>query len=395
MLQTPIEDVKGGMVLGKSIYNAGGDLLLAAGFRLHEKYIHRLKILGYSALWIQEEGTENVIPESIINEQMALQTNKAMRESVEVIQGALKVRGQTKAEIDHALKDTDRFKTIIMAEKVKALIDDIVDGLVGQQDVLININSIRGKDDYLYQHNLDVTVTSVLLANRLKLNKFDIAEMALGAILHDLGMVVIPDEIQKKGKRLSFQEFTILKEHTTYGYTILKENPRISPVSAHIAYQHHERQDGGGFPRGLKGENELPSQKRLSQPQGTMHRYAEIVAVANAYDNLIAPRNAADAKSPDEALRIIIRSAGTQLNKHVVDALITITPAFPVGAFISIVDGPKELLGFKGVVARNNSASLDRPETIIFYNKSNRRINPIAIDLEKYPGVKIQFILRN
>ena len=395
MLQVSIEEVQAGMALGKSIYNASGDLLLAAGFRLQEKYIHRLKILGYAALWIQEEGTENVIPEALINEQLALQTNKAMRESTQIIQAAAKIRGETHEEIEKAVKDKDRFKNIIMVDKVKALVGDIVDNLLSQQDILININSIRGKDDYLFQHNLDVTITSILLANRLKMNRFDIAEMAMGSIMHDLGMVVVPDNIQKKGSRLTFQEFTLLKEHTTYGYTILKENPRISAVSAHIAYQHHERQDGGGYPRGLKGENELPSQKRLSQAQGTMHRYAEIVAVANAYDTLVAPPNREDAKAPDEALRILIRSAGTQLNKHVVDALATITPAFPTGAFVAIIEGPKELLGFKAVVSKINPANLERPEIIVLYNRSNRRVKPFVMDLAYFEGVKIQFILRN
>jgi HD-GYP domain-containing protein (c-di-GMP phosphodiesterase class II) len=205
MLQISIENVLPGMVLGKSIYNASGDLLLAAGFRLQEKYVHRLKILGYATLWIQEEGTENVIPETLINEQLALQTNKALRESAQIVQGAARIRGETREEIEKSVKDKDRFKNIIMVEKVKSMVNDIVDSLLTQQDVLININSIRGKDDYLYQHNLDVTITSILLANRLKLNKFEIAEMAMGAIMHDLGMVVVPDTIQKKGSRLTFQ----------------------------------------------------------------------------------------------------------------------------------------------------------------------------------------------
>lgn len=395
MLQLGIESVKPGMVLGKSIYSATGDLLLAAGFRLEEKYLSRLKLLGYSGLYIQEEGTENIIPEALINEQLALQTNKALRESASVVQNALKTKTETKEELDRLMADTDRFKNIIMVEKMKSMVEDIITSLLGQQDVLININSIRSRDSYLFQHNLDVAIMSVMLANRLKLPRAEVGEIAMGAIMHDLGMVVIPEEIRLKGKRLTYQEFTILKEHSTYGYSILKENPRISPVSAHIAYQHHERQDGGGYPRGLKGDNSLPSQKRLGNPSGSIHRFAEIVAVADAYDNLVAPHNQDEAKTPDEALRILIRSAGTQLNKHVVDTLITLTPAFPVGSFISIVEGPKELLGFKGVVSRVNNSSLERPEILIIMNKEGTRIKPFMIDLLRFDAVKVQFVLKN
>jgi len=395
VLQLPIEQIRPGMVLGKSIYGSTGDLLLAAGYRLEAQYIHRLKFLGYSSLYIQEEGTEQVIPEAIINEQLALQTNKALRDSSAIITAAIKMRGDTKEEIEKTIKEPSRFKNIILVDRMKSVINDILDNLLGQQDVLININSMRSRDNYLHQHNLDVAVMSIMLANRLQLSRSDIAEIAMGAIMHDLGMVVIPQAIRKKGRRLNFQEFTLLNEHTTYGYAILKENPRISPISAHIAFQHHERQDGGGYPRGLKGENELPSQKRLNPTSGTIHRFAEIVAVADAYDTLVAPNNPGDARSPDEALKILIRSAGTQLNKHVVDALLAMTPSYPVGALIAITEGPKELLGFKGVVSRNNKSNLERPEVIIVYNKSNRRIKPFLLDLAYFEGVKIQILIRN
>ncbi len=395
MIQAYIENVKPGQVLGRSLYSAGGDLLLAAGYLLDPKLIQRLRGLGYSAVWIQEEGTEQVIPEELINEQLALQTNKALRESAEIVKQVAQIKGETKEEIDRVIKDTDRFKNIIVVEKIKNVIDDILNNLLSQQDIMINVNSIRGKDDYLYQHNLDVTLMSVILANRLNLTRAEVMELAVGAILHDFGMVLIPDAIQKKGKRLTFQEFVILKEHTTYGYNILRENPRISPVSVHVAYQHHERQDGGGFPRGLKGNNELPSIKKLNLQPGCMHRYAEIVAVADAYDTLISPINHMDAKSPDEALRILIRGAGTQLNKFVVDALVTMTPSFPVGAFVSIIAGPKTLLGAKGVVVKNNPANLERPDILVLFNKDNRRVHPFTINTAAEQSIKIQFIMRN
>ncbi|OGS37571.1 MAG: hypothetical protein A2293_00180 [Elusimicrobia bacterium RIFOXYB2_FULL_49_7] len=395
MLKISLEECKNGMVLGKSLYNASGDLLLAAGYRLQDKYLQRLKILGYSNIWIQEEGTENIIPEELINEQLALQTNKAVRETAEMIKAVAQIKGETKEEIDKSLKEGDRFKDIIVVEKIKSVVNDVIDSLLGQPDVLINMNSIRHKDNFLYQHHLDVTIMSILLANRLKLSRFEVAEIALGSILHDIGLVVVPDAIANKGNRLTFQEFTILKEHTSYGYNILKENPRLSPVSTHIAYQHHERQDGAGYPRGLKGENELPSKKRLNQPMGTMHRYAEIVSVADTYDTLVSPRNRAEIKAPDEAIRILIRGASTHLNKHVVDALITLTPSFPVGALVAVIEGPKELLGNKGVVSKNNRANLSRPEVLILYDKDNNRIKPFLLNLANEESCKIQFIMRH
>jgi hypothetical protein len=144
----------------------------------------------------------------------------------------------------------------------------------------------------------------------------------------------------------------------------------------------------------LKGNNDLPTQKKLGQPKGTIHRYAEIVAAANTYDNLVSPPLAAEAKAPDEALKMLLRAAGTQLNRSVVDALATITPAFPVGAFVSVVAGPKELLGARGVVSRVNPRDLERPEILLLYNKNHQRLKPQTIDTALSLDVKIQFIMR-
>jgi hypothetical protein len=96
MIQVPIIDVKSGMVLGKSIYSANGDLLLAAGYNLDQPVITRLKLLGYSGIWIQHEGTEHIIPPQVLNDQVMLQTNLALRQSAEVIKSVVQTRVRTR-----------------------------------------------------------------------------------------------------------------------------------------------------------------------------------------------------------------------------------------------------------------------------------------------------------
>ena len=77
---------------------------------------------------------------------------------------------------------------------------------------------------------------------------YDLEKLAFGCMLMDVGMVVLPEELLTKESRLTFQEYLAIKEHCTYGYTILRENKGIPLTSAHIAFQHHERQDGAGYP---------------------------------------------------------------------------------------------------------------------------------------------------
>lgn len=257
---------------------------------------------------------------------------------------------------------------------------------------MVNLSSLRTKGGYLYQHSLDVAITAIILANKFHFNRFEIEELALGCMLMDMGMVVIPDEISNKPNRLTFQEFTILKEHTTYGYFILRENHEIPLTSAHIAYQHHERQDSAGYPRKLKGGNLVPV--RRPHKKGTIHRYAEIAAVVDTYIALISPRPHTVPKSPKQAMRTLITAAGSQLNRTIVDTLITLIPVYPVGTRVEIVaDNKYNMLGYTGIVSRYRHDAPDKPTVMIMFNRNNEKIKPILVNLLEEPGIEIQFVV--
>lgn len=386
-------DVKPGMVLGKSIYSANGDLLLAAGYNLDPAVITRLKTLGYGGLWIQHEGTEHVIPPQLLNDQIQLQTNLALRQSTDVIKNVVQTRVRTRENMVSLMRDKGRFHNVLLAPAIHKAVKDIVESLLGNPDILINANTIRGFDDYLYQHQLETTIIALALAKKIGYGRKELEILATGSLLHDLGMSLIPPDIVHKSGRLTFDEFSLLKEHTSLGYAILKENPRLSIVSAHIAFQHHERQDGGGYPRGLKGENQI-SGKSLAHERGRIHRYAEIVAVANTYENLIAPRGQPHlAKSPPEALKTMILAAGTQLNRALVNLFLSITPAFPVGSYIVVGGESKEYLGHRGIVSRINSFNLTRPQILLLFNREGKRIHPVSVDLAERLDLEIQFLM--
>jgi HD-GYP domain-containing protein (c-di-GMP phosphodiesterase class II) len=265
---------------------------------------------------------------------------------------------------------------------------------MNKEAAMVNLSSLRTKGGYLFQHAFDVTVTATILANKLHFNRYDLEELAMGCMLMDLGMVVIPDELVNKASRLSFQEFTILKEHTTYGYSILRENPDIPLIAAHVAYQHHERQDGAGYPRNMNGKNDVPI-KRLSNERGIIHRYAELAAVADTYVALISPRpHQAVPKSPEQAIRTLITAAGSQLNRTIVDALITLIPVYPVGTRIVIVKDEKyNMTGYTGIVARYRQEAADKPAIMVMFNRNKEKVKPILLDLMEEPGIKIQFVV--
>jgi HD-GYP domain-containing protein (c-di-GMP phosphodiesterase class II) len=394
MIQVTSEEIKMGMVLAKSVYRENGELLLASGYTINEKVVPKLKSLSIPYFWIQEKGTETIIPDELISDQISLQSQASIRENVDILKNMVDIQDSTMESVNESMKDTKKFKNIIVAEKIKKSVSSIIDTLMSRESALVNLHSIRSKAGYLYQHALDVTIVAIILANKFHFNRFEIEELSLGCMLMDMGMVVIPDEVANKSSRLTFQEFTILKEHTTYGFTILKENSDVPLISSHIAYQHHERQDGAGYPRKLYGNNQVPI-KRPTHDKGAINRYAEIAAVADTYVALTSPRpHNMVPKTPEQAIRALITAAGSQLNHTVVDTLITLIPVFPVGTRIIIVKDEKyKMTGYTGIVARYRHETPDKPTIMVMFNQKKEKTKPMLIDLTEEPGIKIQFVV--
>ncbi|MBE1444889.1 HD-GYP domain-containing protein [Paenibacillus sp. OAS669] len=111
---------------------------------------------------------------------------------------------------------------------------------------------VKAKDDYTYQHNIGVGVLSTLIGRWMNLSEPELANLSLAATLHDIGKVKIPDEILNKPGKLTDDEYELVKKHTIFGYEMLRDTRGISHRIALVALQHHEREDGRGYPFGLQ-----------------------------------------------------------------------------------------------------------------------------------------------
>jgi HD-GYP domain-containing protein (c-di-GMP phosphodiesterase class II) len=393
MIKLTLEEIRPGMRLARSIVSESGELLLSAGNVVNERVIGKMKAIEISAVWIAEEGTEIAIPEETVSEQLSLQSQFVVKENSDILRQVAQIKTATQANIKAVLADASRFKNIIAVEEIKKVIKHIMEELLGKEPVAVNLNSIRTKSGYNYQHALDVTITAIILANKLKYSQREIEELALGCLLMDLGMVLFPESLLAKRGQWTEAELNLYHEHPALGYAILRQNDRIGITTAHVAYQHHERQDGKGYPRGLRGDNHIPI-KTLSPKKGMIHRYAEIAAVADAYISLLNPRPGTEApQAPDEAMRLIIKGAGTHLNRAVVDAFITIVPAYPVGSRVVIVEDKKyrKYTGYSGVVARTGLLNPEKPVLLIIFDREKKKIKPWTLDMAEEEGFKIQF----
>jgi HD-GYP domain-containing protein (c-di-GMP phosphodiesterase class II) len=393
MIKLTLEEIKPGMRLARSIVSESGELLLSAGNVINERVIAKMKEIELNAAWIAEEGTELAIPEETVNEQLSLQSQFVVKENSDILRKVAQIKTATQANINAVLADASRFKNIIAVEEIKKVIKSIMEELLCKEPVAVNLSSIRTKSGYNYQHALDVAITAIILANKLKYSQREIEELALGCLLMDLGMVVFPESMLNKQGQWTEQEQNLFREHPALGYAILRQNDRIGITTAHVAYQHHERQDGKGYPRGLRGDNQIPI-KTLSPKKGMIHRYAEIAAVADTYISLLSPRPGTNPpQAPDEAMRMVIKGAGTHLNRAVVDAFIAIVPAYPVGSRVVIVEDKKyrKYTGYSGVVARTGLLNPEKPVLLIIFDREKKKIKPWTLDMAEEEGFKIQF----
>jgi HD-GYP domain-containing protein (c-di-GMP phosphodiesterase class II) len=168
-------------------------------------------------------------------------------------------------------------------------------------------NALNLKEVEVEKHSHHVTELTLQIAQKMNLDEETMAHIKRGAFLHDIGKIGIPDSILLKPGRLTEKEWEIMKMHPVYAYNMLDPIDYLKPA-LEIPYCHHERWDGNGYPRGLKGE-EIP----LS---------ARIFAVVDVYDALTSDRPYRKAWSKESAIKHIKNESGKQFDPHIVDLFV-------------------------------------------------------------------------
>jgi HD-GYP domain-containing protein (c-di-GMP phosphodiesterase class II) len=247
------------------------------------------------------------------------------------------------------------------------------------QDILSGLNSIKSFDNYTYEHSIDTAILALIIGKRLLLSREKLRQIAIGEFLHDIGKIFLDEKIINKPGKLTPDEYEMVKLHTTYGYELLKDIKDIDAASAHITYQHHERQDGKGYPRGLTGSNKLDSGVITYSSDEKMIMIAEIAAIADFYDACISDRPYRKGLPPDSVYQLIEEGAGTQFNRELVECFLGVMPKYPVGSEVRIKSGIYK--DFTGVVMFLNIHSLSRPKVKMLCDAKKNKIKPFELDL--------------
>ncbi|SFJ41205.1 HD-GYP domain, c-di-GMP phosphodiesterase class II (or its inactivated variant) [Halobacillus dabanensis] len=315
-----------GSVLAKTIYNENGQALLHQGVSFTEKVINRLKAYDITYVYIEDGRTEDVIAHSPISEQMRMKAIKSIK--------------QTFSAANHSFT-TKSYMLERSGTEMRGVVRSLMEELRNHKEVVSLLSDVFTFDDYIFTHSLNVTMYALALGKELRLSTVQLEELGLGSILHDVGKISVPREILQKRGKLTEEEFEWIKIHSEAGFEMLRQSPNIPLLAAHCAYQHHERLDGSGYPRGIYGQD--------------IHLFGKILAIADVFDAVTSNRVYREAMLPHEGLEILYSGAGTLFDKDMVEAFRRCIAVYPNGLSVRLGDGRK------GIVVKQHPHLCDRP----------------------------------
>lgn len=340
--------------LSRPVYHDNGNILIQAGIPLSRRIINRLMKLGIGYVYIDDEITSDIEVKNVVSDETRI-------EAIQTIKSEF-------SDIANNYVMDKSINTIHLSKSFTKVVHKILADIKTSDDVISILSDVFCYDSYIFTHSLNVTIYTIGLATEMKFTEKELFEIGLGAILHDVGKVTVPKDILEKNGRLTADEFEFIKEHSRAGFDLLRNTPNISLITAHCAFQHHERLNGSGYPQGIKGDQ--------------IHRYAKILAVADVFDACTSNRVYRKAMLPHEALEILYAGAGTLFDKEIVELFSRTVAIYPTGITVYLNDGRK------AVVSKQNKFFSMRPIVRVFEH-AGARVDPYEVDLLKDRHVAI------
>jgi len=343
-----LERARAGFCIARTIQSLDGRVLLSAGSVLTEETIEQLKRYNITEIYIEDEISRDIAVPEVVKEEIVL---------------------DVKAKIKNIMT-TPTMKISIDGKKVMEMVEQLLENILKSDYIIANLSDIRSIDDYTYSHSVNVCILSLITGIRMGIKGESLKELGVGALLHDIGKVMIDEKILQKPTNLTINEFDEVKKHTIYGYEILRNSSDVSSTAHIIALSHHERKDGSGYPYGLKNnDNPVP---------------ARIVAIADVYDALTTDRIYRKKMMPHEVVDYMCSLSNKHFDKAALDAFISNIANYPVGTAVKLNSGEK------GLVARYNKDFPNRPVVRVVIDENGKMlIKPKEIDLIRKPEYRI------
>ena len=298
------------MVVADDVYTTDDKLVIPEGTVLTEEIIKSLKEYGIFAIRIKVDEEDGSIP---------LEDDSEEEETKEIVETPKRRTQEEQQNYLRQIKESKEFeefhsafidsvdnlkslfnKVVMHNEEIdsKAILEDVenvVDKGRNGIHILDMLQCMRGYDDVTYVHSVNVAMLSNIIGRTVypDISKEELDILTLSGLLHDIGKMMVPDNIIQKNGRLTLPEYNVVKTHVLFGNNILKGLKNLDPRVAEVAMRHHERCDGTGYPGGYRREQIEP--------------FARIVAIADTYDAMTSDRVYRAALCPFDVIHMFER----------------------------------------------------------------------------------------
>ena len=272
-----------------------------------------------------------------------------------------------------AVWDTAQSDGIPDPKAARALVDSLAQAVSANRTALIALTALKNYDNYTFTHMVNVSVLTMSQARALGIDGAPLRELGLAALMHDIGKVRTPTEVLNKPGKLTDDEFVIMRMHVVDGAEILRRTPEMPAIAPVIAFEHHLRIDGTGYPFGVQ--------------RGMLNIGTQLCGIADVYDAMRSQRAYQQAFPSDRILEVLRRNDGHQFDQNLVRRFTQLLGIYPPGNLVRLDDGAM------AVVMAVHAPDPYKPRVKVIVKSSGERLEtPFEINLfearPEMPGPK-------
>jgi len=240
------------------------------------------------------------------------------------------------------------------ADAARGMVDTLAEAVAQNRTALLALTALKNYDNYTFTHMVNVSILTMGQARGVGIDGSLLREFGMAGVMHDIGKVKTPNEILNKPGKLTDTEYDILKRHTVDGAQILRKTPEITTLAPIVAFEHHLRADGTGYPSAQRPELNLAT---------------SLAGIADVYDAMRSQRVYQPAFPTDRILAVLQKNDGTQFDKNLVRRFVQLVGIYPAGNLVRLYSG--EL----AVVLEVHAPDPYRPRVRIVIDKEGRTLD--------------------
>lgn len=299
---------KSGDIAADDIFNSQGIILVVKNTVINEFIKEKLYHFGIKKIPVYDQQENTVSNELDSNSYFMKQDYTSIIKAVKYILQKL-----TNSTLEYY--------------EIDLITDNMLQYINDASSIMECLSNVKNKDEYTYQHSVNVAFYSMLTARWLQLPEYMIRDIIQAALLHDLGKIKIPLEILNKPGKLTEEEFAIIKKHPQMGYDLVKNRPEVHQNIVDAILQHHERIDGSGYPNGLKDRQ--------------IGLYGKIIAVCDVFDAMTQNRVYKNRVTPFDSFQMFLTIGLSSFDTHILTVFLKHISPYYIGIQIVLNNGKK------------------------------------------------------